>query len=349
MNHSTSSSSTSTTAQVNKFFIKLSLNDAQLLIEAEDDAAARRFHAVITPDDVQHSTSYMFDDLQFMQACLLKALKGQDPQIKIYLTEEGKLTYSEEKSCDEMTRVKKFTIDLAEERVDETTRLKMRLDRESAKVVALEARVKKLEERNDMLEAESEKFNQEIQEIRSLLDFEMFDSQIITKVKGMKLLREWTGANNPKFQLLYRGSRDGFTAQTFHQKCDQAAHTFVIVRSEHKKVFGGYSDQTWSGSGYKASNNTWIFSLDAREKHKIQNAKNQKAVHCKASYGPTFGAGHDLYIADNCSVNNSSYANYGCTYELKAGMTYQSTEAQNYLAGSPSFKVEEIEVFEVVF
>ena len=39
-------------------------------------------------------------------------------------------------------------------------------------------------------------------------------------------------------------------------------------------------------------------------------------IFCSNAYGPTFGAGRDLYISDKCNSNNSSYAFFPSTYNL---------------------------------
>ena len=45
--------------------------------------------------------------------------------------------------------------------------------------------------------------------------------------------------------LLYKGSKDGYTADDFLQKCNNKNKLLVLIRSwEHDKVFGGYIDIT---------------------------------------------------------------------------------------------------------
>ena len=61
-----------------------------------------------------------------------------------------------------------------------------------------------------------------------------------------------------------------------------------------------------------------------------------------------FGAGHDLCIYNDCNIYNNSYSNLGNCYELPNGYAYKSNEARNYLAGSYSFTVDEIEVFKLI-
>ena len=67
----------------------------------------------------------------------------------------------------------------------------------------------------------------------------------------------------------------------------------------------------------------------------------------RRNIGPTFGKAQylDLHIADHCNTNTNSYSNLGGTYELPAGYTYDTDEAQSLLAGSFKFKCDDYEVF----
>jgi len=49
-----------------------------------------------------------------------------------------------------------------------------------------------------------------------------------------------------KFELLLRGTRDDFTAQTFHDNCDNVERTVVIMRVKGTtKLVGGYNPVHW--------------------------------------------------------------------------------------------------------
>ena len=61
------------------------------------------------------------------------------------------------------------------------------------------------------------------------------------------ILREWIG--NCNMILLYRASEHGYTAKSFHQCCDDKGPTLVIIKSSGGWIFGGYTTQSWSGSG----------------------------------------------------------------------------------------------------
>jgi hypothetical protein len=68
------------------------------------------------------------------------------------------------------------------------------------------------------------------------------------------------------------------------------------------------------------------------------------AICCCSTIGPRFGAGPDLYIANDCEVTDGNITGgFGDTYDTGA---IQDRDA--YLAGGRTFRVLEIEVFEVV-
>ena len=65
------------------------------------------------------------------------------------------------------------------------------------------------------------------------------------------------------------------------------------------------------------------------------------AVYRGSSYGPTFGGGHDIYIADNANNNTNSYTNFGSHYSAPSGVQ----DERQILAGSYKFTPDEVEVF----
>ena len=61
------------------------------------------------------------------------------------------------------------------------------------------------------------------------------------------------------------------------------------------------------------------------------------------SYGPIFGGGSDLYIANDSNDNIKPHFNLGGTYDIPPGQT------NTFLVGSNNFKVSEIEVFQIIW
>jgi hypothetical protein len=51
-------------------------------------------------------------------------------------------------------------------------------------------------------------------------------------------------------RLIYRGSWDGFTAVEYHSKCDNQGPTFIIIKLEFNRIFGGLTDIDWKSPDY---------------------------------------------------------------------------------------------------
>ena len=60
-------------------------------------------------------------------------------------------------------------------------------------------------------------------------------------------LRKWVG--DYKWRLIYRASEHGYTAESFHECCDNKGPTLIVIKSSGGWIFGGYTTQSWSGKG----------------------------------------------------------------------------------------------------
>ena len=183
-----------------------------------------------------------------------------------------------------------------------------------------------------------------------LLSVPKFDSKIINEDKKHNDLVELCRLSAKQFKLLYRASRDGFQTSNFHAKCDNQPRTLTIIKTTEGYIFGGYTEVAWdSTNNWKVDPNALIFSLvNVRSTPLLIPVKvgNKHSIYCHASYGPTFGGGHEIYISNNSNTANTSYSNFGHSYDLKL-FSYDSTEAKSFLAGSYNFQTSEIEVFQL--
>jgi hypothetical protein len=153
-----------------------------------------------------------------------------------------------------------------------------------------------------------------------------------------------------KWKLIYRGSKDGFEASSFHLKCDKQPNTLIIIKSEHGNVFGGYTEQDWTSTeSSKTDNNSFIFSLINKDNKplKLKCLDALKAICCSFDHGPIFGLGPGIRIDDNSNQNQVSLSNLGITSCVYKHPYYpdNSLEAKSFLAGSRLFKVLEIEAY----
>jgi hypothetical protein len=63
------------------------------------------------------------------------------------------------------------------------------------------------------------------------------DSLVIPKIPVL-FAREFRGQ---EFRLLWRGTRDGFRAARFHEKCDNHRDTLTVILDTDGNVFGGFT------------------------------------------------------------------------------------------------------------
>ena len=97
---------------------------------------------------------------------------------------------------------------------------------------------------------------------------------------------------------------------------------------------------------YGATSKSFIFSLVDKEglapfKSMLKHDRSSTAIYRGSRYGPTFGGGHDIYIADNANQNTYSNTYFGSSYSLPNGVTDRRT----ILAGTYNFSPDEVEVF----
>ena len=70
------------------------------------------------------------------------------------------------------------------------------------------------------------------------------DTHLVNKQYDAKL-REWVG--DYKLKLTYRASEHGYTAESFHECCNNKGPTLIVIKSSGGWIFGGYTTQSWSG------------------------------------------------------------------------------------------------------
>ena len=58
------------------------------------------------------------------------------------------------------------------------------------------------------------------------------------------LLKETLTSASYDYTLIYRASRNGWTAANFHSCCDSKGPTVTVVKNGNY-IFGGYTDQPW--------------------------------------------------------------------------------------------------------
>ncbi|CAG8620439.1 4018_t:CDS:2 [Ambispora gerdemannii] len=158
------------------------------------------------------------------------------------------------------------------------------------------------------------------------------ESKII-KPKHAALISSWINGKSEigqsvpyTFKRIYRASTDGISGKAFHEKCDRAGPTIILVKSSgSEQILGGYNPlkNGWKRGWFSSNHQTdfaFIFSFD--NGRNLSNAKisriKENAKHCALVDhpwdGPCFGAGPDLWVSINCSKKIGQVVND--TYEM---------------------------------
>jgi TLD len=148
-----------------------------------------------------------------------------------------------------------------------------------------------------------------------------------------------------KYELLYRGSRDGFSASAFHSKCDNKGATLVLLKTTTNHIFGGFAQKPWtsySSGVFIADPKAFLYSWNLKEIYSNKSPDGTNALTHNTGWGPLFGEGQDFLISSDCNVNQKSL--------LRMNQTFSSNgKSVRDITGSDcNFQVSEYEVFLVL-
>jgi hypothetical protein len=187
----------------------------------------------------------------------------------------------------------------------------------------------------------------------------LFDSVILHDF--LDFFNDLRGKHVP---LLWRGTRDGFGAVSFHDRCDGHPNTITAILDTSGNLFGGFTPIPWESDCKAKGDKTltsYIFSLRNPEgipprRFPLSPEKSRYALFCYSGYGPSFGFPdtNDFRVSDHCDVQtrikarNSYCGSFGLAYSNEDRLGQPDEPGLNtFLTGAPYFTVKEIEVFEV--
>ena len=164
--------------------------------------------------------------------------------------------------------------------------------------------------------------------------------EIIHDMKELELITDKINKENKKIiiNLLYKASVDGDKASIFHQKCDQAKSTIVLVETLNGKRFGGFTTCSWAGNCEdKNDPQSFIFSLDKMETY--ENIPGDEAIGCYPKFGP-------IFLGCQIKIFDDAFTKGGTTFEKE--LNFNTKEDYELTGGDRVFQIKEIEVYEVV-
>ena len=204
-----------------------------------------------------------------------------------------------------------------------------RLDSLEKENLELKLKVKELTERLDQLSNPNKNKN-------------FFkDSLILTTEEYKEKMLNFLDEKIEGTELIYRGTRDGDLAKTFHEKCDNKGPTIVLCKEISGQIFGGFTKAEWDSKPQhpKADKDAFIFSITNNKKFISKNIEN--SIECNPRLGPVFGFGGDLTIYDKFLSSSSS--NMWSLQKNYLDYKYDTTNNKK------SFTLKELEVYLVKF
>ena len=142
---------------------------------------------------------------------------------------------------------------------------------------------------------------------------------IIIPLDEYNLINDWVPEEFKDFKpvLLYKATRDTFTAFAFHSKVNKIENTLFIGTTKSGVKFGGFTSvvfdmsDTWKEDPSKKS---FIFSLTKKVKYCLTTKRN--AIYDCLTHGPIFGSGSNISICSDSNTNTGSYSLIGYEYAL---------------------------------
>lgn len=120
---------------------------------------------------------------------------------------------------------------------------------------------------------------------------------------------------------LYSASECKYDTEIFHNICDKYSNTLVLIKTEKKNKFGGFTTQTWAGDGFKPDKYAFTFSLSQNYFYDVQKGRTKYAIKCGNDFGPAFGKVkekyHNIYIEGSKVYTTISDDKFGHTFDFK--------------------------------
>lgn len=150
-----------------------------------------------------------------------------------------------------------------------------------------------------------------------------------------------------RWSLIYKASRDGFSASDFHRLCDDQGTTLTLIQTRHRfqtkkhdTIFGGYTTIPWSSrNGFYIDSESFIFLFSNNKLTRFNlHCPDEIAVSHSPNCGPIFGI-DDIHICDRAYEHHSSFSKFPCSFKDTNGQGRRTFSAWTH------FLVNEIEIY----
>jgi hypothetical protein len=176
-----------------------------------------------------------------------------------------------------------------------------------------------------------------------IIDSQIVDSNIVSTISNWidkTVENKFAHINEYKFELLLRGSRDGFTPKKFHELCDGKNNTVTFIKIKGiEEIIGGYNPLKWESSDtWGKTKESFIFSFKNKNIKDaiISNIENiDRALAYHPEHGPCFGNDMAMFSSGN---QDTDYDEIYC----------QKNRYEKKIRDSEdNFSIEDYEIFQI--
>ena len=238
-------------------------------------------------------------------------------------------------------KIKNDEINLYKSQIEELLKSKNNLEIENNN---LKLQIQELLKTNNIAQSQYQNLLKSQKYYENLIQqgpLEIVRGEIIENNNELEFLTRKICNENKKItlSLLYKATVDSDKADIFHNKCDGAKSSIVLIKSGNGKRFGGFTTRDWKGNSIdKKDDNAFIFSLDKMQIYDI--IPGEDAIGCYPKYGPVF-------LGCQIRIYDEAFSKGGTTFEK--GLNYDTKEDFELTGGLRQFEVKEIEVYSVEF
>ena len=117
-----------------------------------------------------------------------------------------------------------------------------------SEIIKLKERISELEKQNNILSNSIKIFEKEKEEKKNYFLKNLFSDSLIIKPEETKILYDWicpSPYTKINFELLFRATRDGDTAESFFAHCSGRGPTVMFEKIDNGHRFGAFTMIPW--------------------------------------------------------------------------------------------------------